>query len=70
MDSTFQQKWLNLKIPVDHWLTTSRFIREAIPTELRQAITASLSSHQVRLIKIALNLGPYSFRITSTKSQG
>ena len=47
MDSTFPQDLLDLKIRVDHWRTTRRFIREALPTELRDAITESLSRHLV-----------------------
>ena len=66
MDSIFPQDLLDLKLRVDHWRTTRRFIREAIPTELRQAITECLSRHPVRLIKKALKLDPYRFRITSS----
>ena len=65
MDSTFPQDLLDLKIRVDHWRTTRRFIREALPTELRDAITESLSRHPVRLIKKALKLDPYRFRMAS-----
>jgi hypothetical protein len=63
MDSTFPQDLLDLKIRVDHWRTTRRFIREALPTDLRDAITESLSRHPVRLIKKALKLDPYRFRM-------
>jgi hypothetical protein len=66
MDSTFPQDLLDLKIRVDHWRTTRRFIREALPTELRQAVTECLSCHPVRLIKKALNLDPYRFRMTTS----
>ena len=65
MDSTFPQDLLDLKLRVDHWRTTRRFIREALPTELRDAITESLSRHPVRLIKKALKLDPYRFRMAS-----
>ena len=66
MDSTFPQDLLDLKLRVDHWRTTRRFIREALPTELRQAVTECLSRHPVRLIKKALNLDPYRFRMTTS----
>ena len=66
MDSTFPQDLLDLKIRVDHWRTTRRFIREALPTELRQAVTECLSRHPVRLIKKALKLDPYRFRMTTS----
>jgi hypothetical protein len=66
MDSTFPQDLLNLKIRVDHWRTTRPFIREALPTELREAITECLSRHPIRLIKKALKLYPYRFRMTSS----
>ena len=65
MDSTFPQDLLDLKIRVDHWRTTRRFIREALPSELRDAITESLTRHPVRLIKKALKLDPYRFRMAS-----
>jgi hypothetical protein len=66
MDSTLPQDLLDLKLRVDHWRTTRRFIREALPTELRQAVTECLSRHPVRLIKKALNLDPYRFRMTTS----
>ena len=65
MDSTFPQDLLDLKIRVDHWRTTRRFIREALPSELSDAITESLTRHPVRLIKKALKLDPYRFRKAS-----
>jgi hypothetical protein len=43
MDVTFPQDLHDLKIRVDHWRTTRWFIREALPKELRDAITESLS---------------------------
>ena len=55
MDSTFPQDLLDLKICVDHWRTTRRFIREALPPELRQTITECLSRQPVSLINKALN---------------
>ena len=45
-----------------------RDLSEALPTELRQAVTECLSRHPVRLIKKALNLDPYRFRMTSSPS--
>ena len=65
MDVTFPQDLHDLKIRVDHWRTTRRFIREALPSELRDAITESLTRHPVRLIKKALKLDPYRFRMAS-----
>lgn len=63
MDFTFPH---DLKIVVDHWRSTRRSIREALPTELRQAITECTSHHPVILIKKALNLDPNHFSMTSS----
>ena len=65
MDSTLPQDLLDLKIRVNHWRTSRRLILEALPKELREAITESLSRHPVRLIKKALKLDPYRFRMAS-----
>ena len=66
MDSTLPQRLLDLKLRVDHWRTTRRFIREALPAELIQTITECLSRQPVSLIKKALNLDPYRFRMSNS----
>ena len=66
MDSSFPQDLLDLKCRVDHWCTSRRLILEALLTELREAITESLARHPVRLIKKALKLDPYRFRMTTS----
>ena len=58
MDSTIPLYLLDLKSRLDHWYSTSRFIREALPDQLREAIAETLSRHPVRLIKQALKIDP------------
>lgn len=65
MDSNFPQDLLDLKNRIDHWRLTRRFVREALPAELREAIIQILSPHPVSLIKKALKLDPYRFRTSS-----
>jgi hypothetical protein len=65
MDSNFPQDLLDLKNRIDHWRLTRRFVREALPAELREAIIQILSRHPVSLIKQALKLDPYRFRTSS-----
>lgn len=65
MDSNFPQDLLDLKNRIDHWRLTRRFVREALPAELREAIIQILSHHPVSLIKKALKLDPYRFRTSS-----
>ena len=43
MDSNFPQDLLDLKNRIDHWRLTRRFVREALPAELREAIIQILS---------------------------
>ena len=45
MDSNFPQDLLDLKNRIDHWRLTRRFVREALPAELREAIIQILSRH-------------------------
>jgi hypothetical protein len=54
MDSNFPQYLLDLKIRIDNWLFTRRFIRQPLPVELREAIIQTHSRHPVSLIKKAL----------------
>ena len=56
---------LNRKNRLDHWRHTRRFVREALPAELREAIIQILSRHPVSLIKQALKLDPCRFRTSS-----
>jgi hypothetical protein len=56
MDSNFPQDLPDLKNRIDHWRLTRRFVREALPAELREAIIQILSHHPVSLIKKALKL--------------
>ena len=65
MDSKFPQDLLDLKNRIDHWRHTRRFVREALPAELREAIIQILSRHPVSLIKQALKLDPCRFRTSS-----
>ena len=68
MDSNFPQDLLDLKNRIDHWRLTRRFVREALPAELREAIIQILSRHPVSLIKKALKLDPYRFRTSSVNT--
>ena len=68
MDSNFPQDLLDLKHLIDHWRLTRRFIRQALPAELRKAITQTLSRHPDSLIKKALKLDPYRFRTSSVNA--
>jgi len=49
MDSNFPQDLLDLKKRIDNWRLTRRFVREALPAELREAIIQRLSRHPVCL---------------------
>lgn len=68
MDSNFPQDLLDLKNRIDNWHLTRRFVREALPAELREAIIQMLSRHPVSVIKKALKLDPYRFRTSSVNT--
>lgn len=69
MNSTTPQDLLDLKSRVDLWRSTRRFIRQAMPDDIRLAIAQSASRHSPSLVKKVLKLDPYRFKPASSSTK-
>jgi hypothetical protein len=66
MNSIAPQDLLDLKSRIDLWRSTRRFIRQAMPDDIRLAVASAATRHPRRLLKDLLKLDPSRFKPASS----
>lgn len=62
MNSTTPQGLLDLISRIDLWRNTRRFIRQAMPDDIRLTIVEAAACHFPSLVKKVLKLDPHRFK--------
>ena len=68
MNSITPQDLLDLKSRIDLWRSTRRFIRQAMPDDIRLAVAAAATRYPRCLVKSVLKLDPYRFKPASSST--
>ena len=67
MDSTVPADLLKLKARLEAWRETSKYARQPIPDEFRQAAAEMTERHPLSLVRRVLKLDPWRMKKPATK---